>query len=61
MFIWYKYIWFKYIYGFNSITIKNIKKRRSIRHIIDKKGNTKSSASIALASAGYKTATLLLC
>ena len=46
--------------NFNSITIKIIKKR-SIKDIIDKKGNTKSSASIALASAGYKTATLLLC
>jgi hypothetical protein len=45
---------------FNSNHIKIIKKR-SIRYIIDKRGNTKSSASIALASAGYKTATLLLC
>lgn len=43
------------------ILLKLKKKRRSIKDIIDKKGNTKSSASIALASAGYKTATLLLC
>ena len=35
--------------------------KKEVIDIIDKKGNTKSSASIALASAGYKTATLLLC
>ena len=43
------------------VTILKLLKKRSIRYIIDKRGNTKSSASIALASAGYKTATLLLC